>query len=439
MAKAGGAVRASDGGARSSGAPMLSGSVRAQAAVRKRRAAKRGARRGTRPSTRAAGGTLGGGGTCGNESRGTGSRRAGCVTAADRPTVGLLLSWPRYLLNDIAPKRTTPVDELAPYAERLRTLPFVRGARARAGSIVVTTPAGKFELVADLRKSHVGRAGGEALLAKHQGDPNVVVLAPLIGAELGGRLADAEVNFVDADGNCFVKLDDRYIARIQQATRGRREESASGGIRAAGYQVLFGLLANDQLRLSTVRALAAATGVSMAPAHQIRGRLVEQGLAWRGHDGQFSWFPDRFDDAVAMFVTGYGTVLRKKLLVGRFRTPDQDVDACERRIADALRDHPVWAFGGGSAAQRITGHYHGPNVTLHLHEPTRQTLRAIKAIPDRDGPLVVLRSPGAGGLEGPKPHVAHPLLVHAELLHEGGERAREAAIEVLKYWRRPSK
>ncbi len=347
----------------------------------------------------------------------------------------LLFPTACYLLNNMAAKRTAPADELAPYVEHLRALPFVRGARARAGGVVITTPSGKFDLAMDVRRSHLGREGTEALIAKHRGNAGIIVLAPLIGAELGGRLAAAKVNFVDADGNCYLALDDRYVARIQQATRGQRPAPASGGIRAAGYQVLFGLLVDDQLRLSTVRALAAATGVSMAPAHQMRGRLIEQGLAWRRDDGTFAWFPDRLDDAVAMFVTGYGTVLRKKLVVSRYRTPDRELDACERRIADTLGDHPGWAFGGGSAAQRLTRHYHGPNVTVHLLEPTQQTLRAMKAVPDREGPVVVLRSPGAVGLTGSKAHLAHPLLVYAELMHEGGERAREAAAEILRAWR----
>lgn len=202
--------------------------------------------------------------------------------------------------------------------------------------------------------------------------------------------------------------------------------------------MLFGLLADNELRLATVRALAAATGVSVAPAHQMRGRLVEQGLAWRGHDGHFSFFPDRLDDAIAMFVGGYGTVLRPKLLVGRYRTPDQDPRACERRITDALGDEVPWAFGGGSAAQRLTRHYHGPNVTVHIRDATQKTLRAIKAVPDRDGPLVLLRTPGPIGLHGPREHVAHPLLVYAELLHEGNDRARETAAEVLRRWREAS-
>jgi hypothetical protein len=56
--------------------------------------------------------------------------------------------------------------------------------------------------------------------------------------------------------------------------------------------------------------------------------------------------------------------------------------------------------------------------------------RQLNLLPAKDGPVVVLGVPGPLGLEGPAPHVAHPLLVYTELLVEGDERAREAAEEI---------
>lgn len=68
---------------------------------------------------------------------------------------------------------------------------------------------------------------------------------------------------------------------------------------------------------------------------------------------------------------------------------DREPDAVERRVESALGTDTDWAFGGGSAAQRIEGHYHGPNVTVHIADASPQRLKAMKAVPDRDGPLVI--------------------------------------------------
>jgi hypothetical protein len=56
--------------------------------------------------------------------------------------------------------------------------------------------------------------------------------------------------------------------------------------------------------------------------------------------------------------------------------------------------------------------------------------RQLHVLPAKDGPIVVLGIPGLLGLQGPAPHIAHPLLVYTELLVEGDERAREAAEEI---------
>lgn len=332
-------------------------------------------------------------------------------------------------------KRTVTTESLAGYLARMRELPFVRAVRLGPKGLVVTTPDGKFELEVELTKTHLDRAHGQALIARQERSGRPILLAaPIVGAELGGALAAASVNFLDLDGNCFLNLDDKFIARIQRSARPVRVSQTSA-MRAPGYQVLLGLLGDEQLQSATVRTLAAATGVSVAPAHQLRGRLVEQGLAWRDRQERFHWFPERWDEALAMFVSGYASSLRGKLLVGRYRTSDAAPDACEKRLEKVLGSGEDWAFGGGSAAARLTGHYHGPHTTVHMAAPSPQVLRALRAVPDRDGPMLILRSPGPVGLRGPSPHLAHPLLVYAELLHEGGERAREAASEILERWK----
>lgn len=330
----------------------------------------------------------------------------------------------------MAAKRTSaPAGAIA----RLRELPFVASVRLRGDRLTIVTKASSFDLQTKILKTHLGREVAEAIVAGHGGEP-VLVVAPAVGAQVGDAFAQGGINFIDDDGNCYVNLADRYVARVQRARReGRR--AASTALRAAGYQVLFGLLADERLRTATVRELADATGVSIAPAHQTPTKLIEQGLGYREKDGSFAWFPAGRDDALAMFLAGYGATLRRKLLVGRYRMPEDAPDAAERRIETALRGDGGWAFGGGSGAARLTRHYHGPRVTLHLADPSAQRLRALRAVPDRDGPVVILRTPGPVGLRGDSPHVAHSLLLYAELLSEGGERAREAAKEVLARWR----
>ena len=67
---------------------------------------------------------------------------------------------------------------------------------------------------------------------------------------------------------------------------------------------------------------------------------------------------------------------------------------------------------------------------MHVASPPVAMQRQLGLLPAKDGPVVVLDVPGPLGLDGPFPHIAHPLLVYTELLVEGDERALEAAMEI---------
>jgi len=83
---------------------------------------------------------------------------------------------------------------------------------------------------------------------------------------------------------------------------------------------------------------------------------------------------------------------------------------------------------------RMTSHYRGERTILHVESLPLVLLETIDAIPDRNGPLEVVQPPGPQAWNGVAPHTVHPLLVYAELLLEGQERAREAAAEILERW-----
>ena len=61
------------------------------------------------------------------------------------------------------------------------------------------------------------------------------------------------------------------------------------------------------------------------------------------------------DEILDRWVQGYAGVLRPRLMLGRYRVPDADPFAVERRIEAALGDGAGWAFGGSAAAFRVTG------------------------------------------------------------------------------------
>jgi len=126
------------------------------------------------------------------------------------------------------------------------------------------------------------------------------------------------------------------------------------------------------------------------------------------------------------WLTAYAETVRPSWLLTRCRTQVSDPHALEA-VIERVCENRVWAFGGTAAACRMLQFDRGTETVLHLAEVPADLLEQLQAVPASDGPLTILRTPGALAYQGAKPHLAHPLLVYSELLTSTEPRAVRAA------------
>ncbi len=334
------------------------------------------------------------------------------------------------------------VADLKPYIDHLRALPFVRGVRVlsavRGGrrladyELVVRTAAGETHMHVELKTSHVSPEVIERWAGTVGKARDHLLFAPAISQQLGDRLEEGGLGFVDRAGNCYVNLAGHHVARIQ-GKRGERRAPAEKALRAPAYRALFALLADPKLAGAPVRALAEAAGVSRQAAFDIRPRLEALRFLY-ANEQRFGWVQRNAPKAIDLFIAGYATTLRPQLMLGRYRTPASNPDELEVSIGKVLRKTDGALWGGGAAAMRLTRHYRGARTILHIEQLSPEFLKRLKAIPDRNGPLEIVRFPGPTATRGATDDTVHPLLVYAELILEGEERARETAQEILERW-----
>jgi hypothetical protein len=324
--------------------------------------------------------------------------------------------------------------------ERLRELPFVEGAdlhleragrsRRADGVIRIVTPTVKREFMLEVKKTHLTRTVVDGVMARIARDdrPRWILFAPHVGRPLAKYLAEQGANFIDAAGNCRLRIDRRYLATVE----GRPQEPRlrqGRGIGVPGLQVLFALLVRPTLVNAPVRVLAAAAGVAAATAANRVVRLREEGLIAVTKQRRLM-DPRRI---LEQWLKGYETQMRPRLMIGRYRTPDEDPEALERHIAEVFDEKMAWAWGGGAAAHRLTGYYRGLETVVHVpNAPNVDLMKALRALRANDGPLIILKAPGPIAFESEAPRTVHPLLVYTELLFQGDKRAGEAATEVQK-------
>jgi hypothetical protein len=327
------------------------------------------------------------------------------------------------------------------YLGYLQELPFVKVASIRESNsqmpnqrtskhsdaiLDVETSRGTYEFVVELKKTHLTYALADGLIAQAgRADHPLILFAISVPRKIGRYLGGRGINYVDQAGNCRLQIDAEFMALIEGQTP-IKQPAAGRGIAIPGYRVLFTILTRPELLNSPVRTLADNAAVSKTTAAATIARLVQEGLV-SPVQGQ-----RRILDPTAMlerWMLGYEN-LRPRMIMGRFRTQDADPAALEERIEKELGESLVWAWGGGSAAMRITKHYRGEETVLHVWDPANDLPRRLRALPAADGPLIIQRTPNKTAFEGIEPHTVHPLLVFADLMVNTNPRAREAALEI---------
>jgi hypothetical protein len=329
------------------------------------------------------------------------------------------------------------IGQVRPYLDQLKTLPFVIKARVVAtrgedtgAFIELTTPSGPARLPMELKRSHLSRELAEHLVSVGHRNPGLLVLAPAVGAAVGQMFARESINFMDLAGNCHVRIDDRYVARIQ-GNRPMPREAADRSLRAPAFAVLFALVAKPTLVEATTRKLAqSAGGVSPQTAADMRAKLMASGIVLKTKRG-LRWSADGRKHALDMFIAAYPQWV-SSFRVGRFRAREQNVEQLEKELGRRLAAIGEWRWGGGAAAQRLTGYYRGDLTTVYLSEASAAVAAPLRLIPDATGSVVIMRPMASLVFEAPDPAVVNPILVYADLLLENHARARDAADEIFR-------
>ena len=301
------------------------------------------------------------------------------------------------------------------------------------GRLKLRTEAGDREFLLQIYRSHLTNKLADHIIAAGKSVPEpLLILAPHIGAGLSAKLVAARLNYLDAQGNCHIAAPPLHI-HVQGKTAAPAGVKPDKGLRSAAYQVLFVYLAEHVSLDAPLRSVAERAGVSRQPVFAMKHRLIDEGYVFEAKT-MVRWHPERRKDALNLWLHGYETVVRPSLVLGTYRTQDASPDELEQRITRVFSDSKAAEFrwGGSAAGFRLTGHYRGQSTVIHLNNTVPRDLhRQLRALKDPSGNLVLLDAFGSINWQAGKETV-HPLLVYSEMLHEGGERAREAARELYE-------
>lgn len=336
--------------------------------------------------------------------------------------------------------------------DRIRAIPFVRRLRFVArdasddpgsdGTLEITTPRGEYRLSLIRTRSYLDRSLVNALIGRIQGqrkaakkqrhratNGQTLLLAPYLPVPTAKTLIGADISFADEAGNIHLRLGEEYNWTVT-GERKPPKPPESERITPAAVQLLFQLATTPESATWTVRDLAAAAGISKSKAAQLRTQFVHDQLVIpRSGEGKFQITPALKES----LISGYSQILRPKILLGRYRHADKTAEEFLDRLSREAVEHKIgYALTGGPAADALLHTYRTPEVSLFARANDTATLRQFRLLPDRQGPVTLLRAfaPLVYWREIQGRTVAPPWLVYAELLISVDDRDREVAEDL---------
>jgi len=234
-------------------------------------------------------------------------------------------------------------------------------------------------------------------------------------------LREMEINYIEANGNVFVKLPGLYLFIDNQKALKDGIKDTNRAFTKTGLKVVFQFLLDKELINRTQRKIAKIAGVALGNVPQVIKGLLDTGYIVRYDKKRYQW-RDR-EALLQKWINEYETTLKPALLQGRYRLP-------EGRKWQGLTLRVAFTCWGGEPAGDLLTHYLRPEIlTMYTVETRLELMKHYKLLPDNDGDVFVYEKFWP---ERPNENTAPPLLVYADLINNNDKRSIETAQKIYE-------
>jgi hypothetical protein len=252
----------------------------------------------------------------------------------------------------------------------------------------------------------------------------------LITSDLSDRviekLLEKNLEFIDVNGNVYLNSPSLYIVTRKHVSK----DSINKSLEISSYdlRVMYILLMEFHGSIEQISNLAEVSRRTARSTFQ-KLRALEYLTKW-GTIIDYMKLLERWE-------LGYTEKLRATLLIENFSL------AGNRSLAESVgeiqgcADTCGYLIGGELAASMMMSYLRPINATLHLKQDAeaRQIAVKLKLKPDPEGNISFMRSFGHNDYQ--QNNLAHPLLVHAELVRTGNSRLKETAQLIYNRYLEP--
>jgi len=249
----------------------------------------------------------------------------------------------------------------------------------------------------------------------------MILCTEYVEPRLAEALRFAGIQFIDKAGNAFLDVDDVFLIIQGQPKPSsvRKKERAGRAFQGAGLKVLFELLRFPEMVLMPYRDIADATHVSVTTVKHCLDDLVDKGHLQKHDKHRRLHCTKRLLDEWSI---AYRDHLRPELMVGRYRA---ETNGWWQQL-DLAAHQACWS--GEVAAEKLALMRHAQVQTIYRSGSVAELIARGRLCRDEDGTVEILEAFWQDGDD----ELAPDLLIYADLITSGSERAIETAQELYE-------
>jgi len=259
------------------------------------------------------------------------------------------------------------------------------------------------------------------LLEQKKNYPNLILAAQDIPEKVKSTLIKEKFNYMDVNGNMFLRLPNTYIFIENKNKKAALPKSTDLAFTKKGLIVVYHLLSTPELVNEPQRTISQVSSTSLDTVNKVLISLKAQGFTRKRNEKDIRL--DQKRNLFLKWIDAYEQRLKPSLFVGRYRF--QNVE--KERTWDQIELNEASFWGGEPGADLLTNHLVPAVFQIYSTETKGELMKNYRFIPDPKGNIFV-HIPFAENLVTVKR--TNPLLVYADMINSGDPRNLEIAERI---------
>ncbi|RZJ83564.1 MAG: hypothetical protein EOO20_22565, partial [Chryseobacterium sp.] len=241
------------------------------------------------------------------------------------------------------------------------------------------------------------------------------------------QLKQKGINYLDAAGNCFIKVDPIFVYINDQPVTDVRLPVDGKLWKVNGIKFLFSILVNTALVNESYRKIASIAGIALGSVGPIMEELKKEGFLKEGKkDGKIFLFIEGKEQLMRRWAEAYRGTLRPRIHRYNYRFVNKETALNWQNIRT---DDFQW--GGEPGGAILTDHLVPEKMTIYTDQIRTKIIQKLRLIPDENGNVEILEKFwSADEYEFQGQNTVPPLLIYADLITTIDSRNQHIAERV---------